>query len=366
MKSDRSKKDDIILQQLEVIRTMSENNLKRMNSDFWGSPLLTPEHPLAPRPEAPVSPRGPEAPKAPKVPSAPRDGGNGGTAASTGNDETNAPAVEEARPKEKIEDLQAELDSYIGLAAIKREVKNLINMVTVYQLRKDNGLPTTDLSLHMVFSGNPGTGKTTVARLMARIYHSLGIFSQGQLVEVDRSGLVAGYVGQTAIKTRKVIESALGGVLFIDEAYSLYRGEQDSFGLEAIDTLVKGMEDHRDELVVILAGYTREMETFLTANSGLASRFPNRIEFPDYTADELLDITNVLARGKGYRLAESCTEPLRGYYERRQAEDARTAGNGRLARNTLEKAIFNQSRRLIAEPAAELDLIQSGDLELNE
>ena len=127
---------------------------------------------------------------------------------------------------------------------------------------------------------------------------------------------------------------------------------------------MKGMEDHRDELVVILAGYTREMETFLTANSGLASRFPNRIEFPDYTADELLDITNVLARGKGYRLAESCTEPLRGYYERRQAEDARTAGNGRLARNTLEKAIFNQSRRLVAEPAAELDVILPSDLEL--
>ena len=124
------------------------------------------------------------------------------------------------------------------------------------------------------------------------------------------------------------------------------------------------MEDHRDELVVILAGYTGEMETFLTANSGLASRFPNKIEFPDYTADELLDITNVLARGKGYRLAESCTEPLRGYYERRQAEDARTAGNGRLARNTLEKAIFHQSRRLVAEPAAALDVILPGDLEL--
>ena len=186
----------------------------------------------------------------------------------------------------------------------------------------------------------------------------------GQLVEVSRGDLVGRYTGHTAPLTNSVIESALGGVLFIDEAYSLYRGEQDSFGLEAIDTLVKGMEDHRDELVVILAGYTKEMETFLTANSGLASRFPNKIEFPDYTADELLDITNVLARGKGYRLAESCTEPLRGYYERRQAEDARTAGNGRLARNTLEKAIFHQSRRLVAEPAAELDVILPSDLEL--
>ena len=202
------------------------------------------------------------------------------------------------------------------------------------------------------------------AELFAESLKAIGALKGGQLVEVSRGDLVGRYTGHTAPLTNSVIQSALGGVLFIDEAYSLYRGEQDSFGLEAIDTLVKGMEDHRDELVVILAGYTREMETFLTANSGLASRFPNKIEFPDYTADELLDITNVLARGKGYRLAESCTEPLRGYYERRQAEDARTAGNGRLARNTLEKAIFNQSRRLVAEPAAELDVILPGDLEL--
>ena len=185
-------------------------------------------------------------------------------------------------------------------------------------------------------------------------------------IRAELNGLVGRYTGHTAPLTNSVIESALGGVLFIDEAYSLYRGEQDSFGLEAIDTLVKGMEDHRDELVVVLAGYTREMEVFLTANSGLASRFPNKIEFPDYTADELLDITNVLAKGKGYRLAEGCTFPLLGYYKRRQALDSRTAGNGRLARNTLEKAIFHQSRRLVAEPAAELDLILPSDLEFEE
>ena len=263
-----------------------------------------------------------------------------------------------------VEEIRKELNDLVGLAPVKEYVFGLADNIQVQQRRAAAGLKTASLSMHMIFTGNPGTGKTTIARLVAKYLKAIGALKGGQLVEVSRGDLVGRYTGHTAPLTNSVIQSALGGVLFIDEAYSLYRGEQDSFGLEAIDTLVKGMEDHRDELVVILAGYTGEMETFLTANSGLASRFPNKIEFPDYTADELLDITNVLARGKGYRLAESCTEPLRGYYERRQAEDARTAGNGRLARNTLEKAIFNQSRRLVAEPAAELDVILPSDLEL--
>ena len=173
-------------------------------------------------------------------------------------------------------------------------------------------------------------------------------------------------MGHTAPLVNQVISTALGGVLFIDEAYSLYRGEQDSFGLEAIDTLVKGMEDHRDELVVVLAGYTKEMQEFLTANSGLASRFPNFIEFPDYTADELLRITRLQAKGKGYRMEDACDAPLLAYYARRQAEDAATAGNGRLARNKLEQAILNQSRRLVAEPNAPLDLLLWTDFELDE
>lgn len=263
-----------------------------------------------------------------------------------------------------VEEIRKELNDLVGLAPVKEYVFGLADNIQVQQRRAAAGLKTASLSMHMIFTGNPGTGKTTIARLVAKYLKAIGALKGGQLVEVSRGDLVGRYTGHTAPLTNSVIQSALGGVLFIDEAYSLYRGEQDSFGLEAIDTLVKGMEDHRDELVVILAGYTKEMETFLTANSGLASRFPNRIEFPDYTADELLDITNLLARGKGYRLAESCTEPLRGYYERRQAEDARTAGNGRLARNTLEKAIFHQSRRLVAEPAAELDVILPSDLEL--
>ena len=265
-----------------------------------------------------------------------------------------------------LDAIRAEINELVGLAPVKEYVFGLADNLQVQQRRAAAGLKTASLSMHMIFTGNPGTGKTTIARLVARYLKAIGALKGGQLVEVTRADLVGRYTGHTAPLTNSVIESALGGVLFIDEAYSLYRGEQDSFGLEAIDTLVKGMEDHRDELVVILAGYTREMETFLTANSGLASRFPNRIEFPDYTAVELLQITQVLAKNKGYSLAEACTEPLLGYYARWQESDARTAGNGRLARNTLEKAIFHQSRRLVAEPAAALDLILPSDLELKE
>ena len=265
-----------------------------------------------------------------------------------------------------LDAIRAEINELVGLAPVKEYVFGLADNLQVQQRRAAAGLKTASLSMHMIFTGNPGTGKTTIARLVAKYLKAIGALKGGQLVEVTRADLVGRYTGHTAPLTNSVIESALGGVLFIDEAYSLYRGEQDSFGLEAIDTLVKGMEDHRDELVVILAGYSREMEIFLTANSGLASRFPNKIEFPDYTAEELLQITHVQARNKGYRLAESCTQPLLGYYARWQAADARTAGNGRLARNTLEKAIFHQSRRLVAEPAAALDLLLPSDLELKE
>ena len=265
-----------------------------------------------------------------------------------------------------LDAIRAEINELVGLAPVKEYVFGLADNLQVQQRRAAAGLKTASLSMHMIFTGNPGTGKTTIARLVAKYLKAIGALKGGQLVEVTRADLVGRYTGHTAPLTNSVIESALGGVLFIDEAYSLYRGEQDSFGLEAIDTLVKGMEDHRDELVVILAGYTKEMEIFLTANSGLASRFPNKIEFPDYTAEELLQITHVQAKNKGYRLAESCTQPLLNYYARWQAADARTAGNGRLARNTLEKAIFHQSRRLVAEPAAALDLILPSDLELKE
>ena len=323
------RKDQLIAQQLDVIRTMTENNLSHMGGDFWGTPA-------APSPEtmAPKAPDKAPAPEKPEKQSAvPTDDAAGEAAAET--------------PPEKIEDLQAELDGYIGLDAVKQEVRNLINLVTVYRLRKENGLPTTDLSLHMVFSGNPGTGKTTVARLMARIYHSLGILSKGQLVEVDRSGLVAGYVGQTAIKTRKVIDSALGGVLFIDEAYALNGRSENDFGQEAIDTILKAMEDHRDDLVVIVAGYDGQMDDFIHSNPGLESRFNRFLHFDDYTPEELLQIFERQCEKGCYTLAEDAREPVKDALEEASA-DAVSFGNARGVRNLFEKILTAQANRLAA------------------
>lgn len=332
------KKDKIILQQLDVIRSMTENNMKRMNSDFWGTPFenVTGSAPKSPAPTGSSSNGGSAPAPEKKTPL---------TATAKPGDEK--PVEEELPPPEKIEDLLAELDSYIGLGVVKEEVHNLINMVQVYKLRQQHDLPTTDMSLHMVFTGNPGTGKTMMARMMARIYRSLGILSKGQLVEVDRSGLVAGYVGQTAIKTQKVIQKAIGGVLFIDEAYALNGKSENDFGQEAIDTILKAMEDHRDDLVVIVAGYTDLMDRFIHSNPGLESRFNRFLLFEDYTPDEMLDIFKMQCKKGCYQLSDGVEELVRDYITEENG-DPETFGNARGVRNIFEHILVAQNNRLAA------------------
>ena len=322
----KDKKDEIILQQLEVIQTLTEHNLRRMGTDFWGA---APESQgKAPEPQ---TPRAPE--EAAKPAKASQDPGEA------------AEAAEAPPPPEKLEDLQKELDGYVGLAAVKREVRSLIDLVKIHQLREKNGLPVTELSLHMVFSGSPGTGKTTIARLMARIYRSLGILSKGQLVEVDRSGLVAGYVGQTALKTKKAVEKALGGVLFIDEAYALNGSTGSDFGQEAIDTILKAMEDHRNDLVVIAAGYEDLMDRFIHSNPGLESRFNRFLHFQDYTPEELLEIFKMRC-GKGcYELEEEAEGLVRDFL-REENRDPESFGNARGVRNVFERVLVCQASRL--------------------
>lgn len=316
------RKDEIILQQMDLIRSMTERNLRSMDTDFWGTPLMekkTNQPPISEKSEKPASQTQAAKPE----------------------------EKEEIPPKEKIEDLLAELDSYVGMDAIKTEVRSLINMVQVYKLRREHDLPTTDMSLHMVFSGNPGTGKTTVARIMSRIYHSLDILSKGQLVEVDRSGLVAGYVGQTALKTQKVIEKAMGGVLFIDEAYALNGKSENDFGQEAIDTILKAMEDHRDDLVVIVAGYTELMDRFIHSNPGLESRFNRFLLFEDYTPEEMFEIFKMRC-GKGYVLAPEAEPLVRDYIAEESADPS--FGNARGVRNLFEHILVAQNNRLAKLP----------------
>ena len=320
------KKDEIILQQLDVIRSMTERNLRSVNSDFWGTPLSPAE-----KPGEKAAPKTPD-----KTPGKAPEKKSGGPEQPS---ETPEPL-----PKEDMKDLLAELDGYIGLQTVKEEVHNLINMASVYQLRRQHDLPTTDMSLHLVFTGNPGTGKTMMARMMARIYRSLDILSRGQLVEVDRSGLVAGYVGQTAIKTQKVIEKAMGGVLFIDEAYALNGRSENDFGQEAIDTILKAMEDHRDDLVVIVAGYTDLMDRFIHSNPGLESRFNRFLLFDDYTTDEMVDIFRMQCKKGCYQLTEEAQPLIRDYIAEESADDS--FGNARGVRNLFEHVLVAQNNRL--------------------
>jgi len=246
-----------------------------------------------------------------------------------------------------LDTLMAELDSLIGLDRIKTNVKSLINLVKVRKMREDNDLPVPPLSLHLVFMGNPGTGKTTVARLIAQLYHAIGVLSKGQLVEVDRSGLVAGFVGQTALKTSEIIQKAIGGVLFIDEAYSLTsKNGSNDFGSEAIETLLKAMEDNRRDLVVIVAGYEQLMEEFISSNPGLESRFNRYFVFEDYTGDELNKIFCSMCEKNGYILNEESNKCAGELFLHLYNTRDENFGNARDVRNIFENIIVTQSNRL--------------------
>jgi adenylate kinase family enzyme len=260
------------------------------------------------------------------------------------------PAAPQPVTRRSVEELMAELDALIGLERVKREIHRQVAILRVERLRTEAGMKSATITRHLVFTGNPGTGKTTVARLVSGIYASLGLLSQGQLIEVDRSELVAGYLGQTAVKTSEVVAKAAGGVLFIDEAYSL---TGDQYGTEAVDTLVKEMEDRRDDLVVIVAGYPAPMEAFVAANPGLASRFRTTIEFDDYSDDELAQILTLLAEASDYELTPQALEHFRELLA--VTRRGSTFGNGRFSRNTLEAAIGAHAWRLrdVEKPTTE-------------
>lgn len=242
--------------------------------------------------------------------------------------------------------LLAELDSLIGLEKIKKIIKEYIAFVKIQNVRRDYGLRAQPVVMHMIFKGNPGTGKTTIARILAKIFKELKLLEKGHLVEAERADLVGEYIGHTAIKTRKLIQKALGGVLFIDEAYSLARGGEKDFGKEAIDTLVKALEDHKEELVVILAGYPREMDQFIEANPGLRSRFPVHLDFPDYSPYELVKIFKKMARERDYQTDRMGEVTLYRLIDLTKCQDYPNYGNARTMRNILEKAIRNQAIRL--------------------
>jgi len=324
--------------------------------DGFRTALLTHMDTLGvPRPGQPVPPSNRAATPAQPAgtPASTANGaGTGPTAVAAAGAAPVAPAPP-APPVRSLTDLLAELDQLVGLANVKAEVRRLSSLLQVQQLRAERNLPVIETSHHLVFTGNPGTGKTTVARLLSQIYHAVGVVSKGHLVETDRSKLVAGYVGQTALKTQTALESSLGGMLLIDEAYALARGGENDFGMEAIDTLVKFMEDHRDDIAIVAAGYPTEMNEFVDTNPGLKSRFTRTINFPDYTEDELLQIFIGLGDKHRYSLTDDALLRVQHFL----AAEPRTRGfgNARFVRNLFETAIAHQAVRVapLADPSDE-------------
>ncbi len=332
----------------EFTKVIARDKSKNMYDDFFGGqpPMRDPRDPL------PV-PEGPSGEPDKTAPAAPAEG-----------EEAAAPAEP---PRPTLEEAMAELDQLIGLETVKKDVDSLVNLVKVRALRKERGMKCPDMSFHLVFSGNPGTGKTTVARIVGKIYSALGLLSKGHLVEVDRSGLVAGYVGQTAIKTQEVIQKALGGVLFIDEAYSLAPENADKdFGQEAIDTILKAMEDHRDDFVVIVAGYASLMPRFIDSNPGLKSRFNKYLYFEDYDGAQLYDIFKGRVERNDYRLDQPAQEAVREHLTELYEDRDDNFGNARDVRNLFEKIVANQADRvakLEAPTDEDILTITTADLE---
>jgi SpoVK/Ycf46/Vps4 family AAA+-type ATPase len=267
--------------------------------------------------------------------------------------------VEELPPPRPLEELLTELDALVGLERVKADVRQLINFLKVQKLREEQGLKSLPASRHLVFYGNPGTGKTTVARLVAQIYRTLGVLRRGHLVETDRAGLVAGYVGQTAMKVRDVTQGALGGVLFIDEAYTLTTGGANDFGQEAVETLLKMMEDHRDDLVVIVAGYTGKMQDFLDSNPGLRSRFNKHLRFDDYGVEQLVFIFKSFCLKADFKLADGAEKELTSIFGVLTAARDETFGNARAARNLFEATLSKQANRLVSLPKVDREILSA-------